>query len=209
MAATVRFRSVSEVIPLPTRSMKLGVIGLVLATPSVTARPLCEYEHTSLGNLPKEKEPGWYMEAQGLDHDDSRWFISHLPRSIFPLSLPAIPDKCALIFRQTQPNILSCVNPTLWRIPLGVNLSQDVECGDLETSGPNDTVCARQLRDQGHERNASSSWGMYFTTQRLMVECSTKTPRARRSASTWRVLKGYATYQRTPISMISRGNGPP
>src|SRR4029453_9488125 len=37
----------------------------------------------------------------------------------------------------------------------------------------------------------------------------TWTPRSSMSSSTWRVLSGYATYQRTPISMISLGKWAP
>src|SRR5215471_21558787 len=46
-------------------------------------------------------------------------------------------------------------------------------------------------------------------TQRLMVECSTSTPRSSMSSSTWRVLSGYATDHRTPMRMTSGGKWAP
>src|SRR5882724_10618476 len=42
-----------------------------------------------------------------------------------------------------------------------------------------------------------------------MVEWSTSTPRSSMSSSTWRVLSGYATYQRTPMRMTSLGKWAP
>src|SRR5262245_52639649 len=42
-----------------------------------------------------------------------------------------------------------------------------------------------------------------------MVEWSTSTPRSAMSSSTWRVLSGYATYQRTPMRMTSLGKWAP
>src|SRR5215475_7371682 len=42
-----------------------------------------------------------------------------------------------------------------------------------------------------------------------MVEWSTSTPRSSMSSSTWRVLSGYATYQRTPLRMTSLGKWAP
>src|SRR5262252_5702365 len=42
-----------------------------------------------------------------------------------------------------------------------------------------------------------------------MVEGSTSTPRSSMSSSTWRVLSGYATYQRTPMRMTSWGKWAP
>src|SRR5262249_48507065 len=69
----------------------------------------------------------------------------------------------------------------------------------------------RQLIHTGRLRrwNASSSCGLYFATHRLMVEGSTSTPRSAMSSSTWRVLSGYATYQRTPLRMTSFGKRAP
>src|SRR5215469_12668987 len=42
-----------------------------------------------------------------------------------------------------------------------------------------------------------------------MVECSTWPPRSSRSAATWRVLRGYAPSQRTPISRTAGGKCAP
>src|SRR5262245_11996388 len=69
----------------------------------------------------------------------------------------------------------------------------------------------RQLTQTGRLRrwNAASSCGLYLITHRLMVARSTWTPRSRNSSSTWRVLSGYATYQRTPVRMISCGKWAP
>jgi hypothetical protein len=69
MATTVKCRSISRVMPPPRRATQLGIIALVLAATAVVAGAQCEYAHTYLGNSPKEKEPGWHRDAQGLDHD--------------------------------------------------------------------------------------------------------------------------------------------
>ena len=50
-----------------------------------------------------------------------------------------------------------------------------------------------------------ASWGLSGTPQRFLGAWSTALPRAGRRASPWRVFKGVATYQRTPISPMSGG----
>src|SRR5262252_6560220 len=69
----------------------------------------------------------------------------------------------------------------------------------------------RQLTHTGRLRrwNASSNRGLYWTTQRWIVAWSIGTPRSSSSSSTCRELKGYATYQRTPMRMISGGKWAP
>src|SRR5215813_10559138 len=69
----------------------------------------------------------------------------------------------------------------------------------------------RQLRPTGRLRrwNASANCALYFTTQRWIVAWSTDTRRAAMSSSTCRSLKGYATYHRTPISIIASGKWAP
>jgi transposase len=69
----------------------------------------------------------------------------------------------------------------------------------------------RQLSQTGHVRqeHAASNWDLYCTIHRLIVECSTAIPRTRISASTWRVLNGYAPYHRPHVTRISWGTCAP
>jgi hypothetical protein len=70
----------------------------------------CVYEHTYLGNLPKEKEPGWNAEAQGLTHDATHWYFSQNTFLAGGLFGEPIPDL------------------KVWRIPAARDLSRDVNC---------------------------------------------------------------------------------
>lgn len=123
----------------------VGLALVLLVGLPAAGGPECEYEHTYLGNLPKEKEPGWHAQAQGIDHDHSSWYVSQLPRGLFQLPLGQVPpDKCeGPTILPTGLALYSCVQPTLWRIPLAVRLSSDVSCGDPAASPPGSTVCAR------------------------------------------------------------------
>jgi len=33
-------------------------------------------KHTFLGDYPKDREPGWSADLQGVTHDEANWFIS-------------------------------------------------------------------------------------------------------------------------------------
>jgi hypothetical protein len=56
---------------------------------------------------------------------------------------------------------------------------------------------------------ASSRGGLFGLPHRFMEEWATSTPRSAMRASTWRMLRGYATAQRTPLTMTSGGTWAP
>ena len=85
-------------------SFALGITWAIFPSSSHSAQ-LCTYESAQyLGNHPKEKEPGWHRDAQGLTHgegpNDQYWYIAQ-----------ESPDR-------------------IYRIPFGRNLAEDIECND-------------------------------------------------------------------------------
>jgi hypothetical protein len=116
-----------------------GIVAVLSCAAPIGASD-CRYTHTYLGNLPKEGNPGWHSETQGIDHDATRWYLTQNSTSTFTL-LPGspIPGKCAQL---SNTFVYVCPNPRLWRIPASVNLGHGVSCNDPHTSGATATVCA-------------------------------------------------------------------
>lgn len=133
----------------------LGTAALTLSALVAAGAPAraqqCEYEHTYLGNLPKEKEPGWHFQAQGISHDASNWFVTQNPRAVFALDpTEPRPDKCVGF------GVYQCNDPRLWRLPLEYHLSEDVDCDDPSEPGVRRPVCrslseaARSVWNEGY-----------------------------------------------------------
>lgn len=111
-----------------------------VAAPPVAAQSGCTYTHTYLGNNPKEKEPGWHKEAQGIAHDNTHWYFSQNNVTSFTsLIFPLNPRK-----------------GTLWRIPATRDLAADVSCDSpgVTCRQLEDTV----LRDHGYNHFGDLEW---------------------------------------------------
>ncbi len=103
------------------------------------AQPSCSYTHTYLGNNPKEKEPGWNEEAQGVAHDDTHWYFSQNNVTSF-VTFP----------------VLRVRKGRLWRIPATRDLAADVSCDSAGVS------CLRledtELGDRGYNHFGDIDW---------------------------------------------------
>ena len=118
----------------------LGLFAMLLLAVPAATRQIATYSHTYYGNLPNEGNPGWHAEAQGLDHDDSSWYITQNPTSSFPSEAfgARAPAKCSL---NSRTGVWTCPNPRLWRSPASLSLGQGVTCGDPAAAGPETPVC--------------------------------------------------------------------
>ena len=61
------------------RLLALLLLLAALVPASAHAARSCSSEHRYFGNYPRESEPGWHDEAQGVTHDDRHWFFSQNP----------------------------------------------------------------------------------------------------------------------------------
>lgn len=84
-------------------SMPLACAICLLATHAEVRAQACT-EHTFLGNSPNQGQPGWHDEANGLTHDEHYWYVAQNFGSSFG------------------------TNPQLWRIPVGHDLSDNLDC---------------------------------------------------------------------------------
>jgi hypothetical protein len=116
----------------------LGLV-LVLAAVGVAGRQALPLSHSYFGNLPKEGNQGWHVEAQGIDHDESHWYFSQNPSATFAIDdlAAGLPRKCSVTPNMT----LRCPDPRLWRTPAAVSLGEGVSCGNPATSGSDSPVC--------------------------------------------------------------------
>src|SRR5215813_4849720 len=55
----------------------LAPLGARAAAPEASG---CTLTHTYIGNRPKEADPGWNEEAQGIAHDDANWYLTQKNR---------------------------------------------------------------------------------------------------------------------------------
>jgi hypothetical protein len=79
-----------------------------------TPGPRCTSQHAFLNETPDDKEPGWHDRVQGITHDESAWYISQNVSAWEKVPFLDDGDR-----------------PRLWRIPVWLNLANDVKCGKI------------------------------------------------------------------------------